>query len=197
MNKKGIIFFIEGDTEIEFYKKMIQYLHDKKGRFSIDKILYENIKGITNYKSKINRIFNKRTVKDYPNFNFTVFLCYDTDVFEYEQQPKINWREIEKELKSDGAEKVIHVKAQKSIEDWFLKDEKNIIKFLGLPIKTKSKGKNGQEKIKNIFNKANKVYIKGQKCEGLVDCLDMNVIMKEVPDELKAIYKILEINEED
>jgi len=126
MKKKGIIFFVEGDTEVEFYKKMIQYLHGKKGRFNIEKILTENIKGITNYKSKINRTFNKRTIVEYPNHEFTVFLCYDTDVFEYEQHPKIDWKEIEKDLKANGAVRVIHVEANKSIEDWFLKDEKNI-----------------------------------------------------------------------
>lgn len=59
MNKKGIVFFIEGETEIEFYRKMIQYLHNQLGKFSY-KIFYENIKGITNYKSKINRIFDKK-----------------------------------------------------------------------------------------------------------------------------------------
>ncbi len=31
MKKKGIIFFAEGDTEIEFYKKVIQHLHNKRG----------------------------------------------------------------------------------------------------------------------------------------------------------------------
>ena len=193
MKKKGIIFFVEGDTEVEFYKKMIQYLHGKKGRFNIEKILTENIKGITNYKSKINRIFNKRTIVEYPNHEFTVFLCYDTDVFEYEQHTKIDWKEIEKDLKANGAVRVIHVKANKSIEDWFLKDEKNIIKFLRLPNTTKVTGKSGQEKIKKLFKKANKAYIKGQKCEGFIECLDMKVILKSVPDELKIVYQILEI----
>ena len=168
MKKKGIIFFVEGDTEVEFYKKMIQYLHGKKGRFNIEKILTENIKGITNYKSKINRIFNKRTIVEYPNHEFTVFLCYDTDVFEYEQHPKIDWKEIEKDLKANGAVRVIHNT-------------------------TKVTGKSGQEKIKKLFKKANKAYIKGQKCEGFIECLDMKVILKSVPDELKIVYQILEI----
>lgn len=194
MKKKGIIFFIEGDTEIEFYKKMIRYLHKRKGRFNINKILYENIKGITNYKNKINRIFNKRTITEYPNHEFIVFLCYDTDVFEYEQHPKINWKEIEKDLKKNGAIKIIHVKAKKSIEDWFLKDKDNIIAFLKLPKGTKLKGKNGQEKIKNLFKKANRTYIKGQKCEGFIESLDMEVILQVVPNELKTLYKILEID---
>ena len=117
MRKKGVIFFVEGDTEIEFYKKLVKYLHDKIGKFKIDKILFENIKGITNYKNKIIRIFSKRTVIEYPNYDFFVFLCYDTDVFEFEKHPKINWSEIELLLKKNGASRVEKIKAQKSIED--------------------------------------------------------------------------------
>lgn len=196
MKKKGIIFFVEGDTDEAFYRKMIQYLHQKKGRFVIDKILYENIEGITNYKTRINRVFNKDTKKKCPDYDFIVFLCYDTDVFEYEQHPKIDWKEIEKDLRQNGAINVVHIKAKKSIEDWFLKDKDNVIKFLKLPNDTKVKGKNGQEQIKYLFKKANKVYIKGKRCKGFIEALDMNVILQNVPKELKTIYKILDVPEE-
>lgn len=192
MIKKGIVFFVEGDTEEEFYNKMINYIHSECGKFCFDKILYRNIKGITNYKNRINRIFNKNIIQNYKDYEFIVFLCYDTDVFEYEQHPKIEWKEIENDLRDKGAKEVIHIKAKKSIEDWFLKDKEGILKFLKLPKDTKIKGKNGQEKIKNLFKKANKTYIKGQKCEGFINSLDMKKIMKEVPNELKCIYNILE-----
>lgn len=129
----------------------------------------------------------------YPDYKFIVFLCYDTDVFEYQQHPQIDWKQIEKELKENGAIKVVHVRAHKSIEDWFLKDVKNIIKFLKLPQTTKLKGKTGQEKIENLFKKANKIYIKGQRCEGLIKCLDMSVIMKKVPNELRILYDTLQM----
>ena len=82
-----------------------------------------------------------------------MFLCYDTDVFEFEQHPKINWLEVEKILNKNGAKKVIQIKAKKSIEDWFLCDTESIIRFPKLPSNTKVNGRNGQEKIKNLFKK--------------------------------------------
>ena len=63
-----------------------------------------------------------------------------------------------------------------------------------LPKETKLKGKNGQEKIKSLFKKANRMYIKGQRCEGFIENLNMEVILKEVPDELKTLYSILEVD---
>lgn len=191
MRKKGVIFFVEGDTEIEFYRKLVKHIHDKIGKFNVDKILFENIKGITNYKNKIIRIFSKRTITEYPNYDFFVFLCYDTDVFEFEQHPKINWHEVEKILNKNGAKKVIQIKAKKSIEDWFLCDTESIIRFLKLPSNTKVNGRNGQEKIKNLFKKANKLYIKGQKCEGLIECLNIEKILEKLSNELEKVYEIL------
>lgn len=190
MKKEGVVFFIEGDTEVEFYKELVKYLRSKKGRLN-KKILYKNIQGITNYKNRINRIFNKDIIVKHPDRQFIVFLCYDTDVFEYAQHPKIDWKQIEKELRVNGANKVVHIKAKKSIEDWFLKDEQGVKKFLKLPQKTKLNGKNGQEQIEDLFKKANRVYIKGQKCEGFVKKLDIEKIVNEISDELKDIYKVL------
>lgn len=193
MTRNGVVFFVEGETEVEFYKKLIKYLHDKYGNFKVDKVQVENLKGIGNYKNRVMRIFDKRILQKYSGYSFVVVLCYDTDVFEYEECPKINWKEIELELKKSGAESVIHIKAKKSIEDWFLKDEANMRKFLNVSQKIKIKGQSGQEKIKDLFKKANKTYVKGQKCEGLIDVLDMEKILTDVPEELNKVYKILGI----
>lgn len=193
MEKNGIVFFVEGETEVEFYKKMISYLHSKYGKFEIEKIEVENLKGIGNYKNRAVRIFEKRILSKYPSYNFSIFLCYDTDVFEYEECPQIDWKSIEEELKKCGAKNVFHVKAKKSIEDWFLKDEDNIRNFLKLPKSTVSKGNNGQEKIKYLFRKANSTYIKGKKCEGFIECLNIEKILQEVPEELNKVYKVLKI----
>ena len=193
MIKNGVVFFVEGETEVEFYKKLIKYLHDKYGNFQVDKVQVENLKGIGNYKNRVIRIFDKRILQKYSGYTFVVVLCYDTDVFEYEECPQINWKEIELELKKSGAKTVIHVKAKKSIEDWFLEDEANLKKFLNISKNTKIKGQSGQEKIKDLFRKANKTYVKGQKCEGLIDALDMEKILTDIPEELNKVYKILGI----
>lgn len=196
MKENGIVFFVEGDTEVEFYKALISNIHKENGKFNVNKILYENIKGITNYKNKINRIFSGRIINKYPNMGFTVFLCYDTDVFDFSQHPKINWKEVEKSLKKYGAKEVIHIKAVKSIEDWFLMDKEGVLTYLKLPKDFKIKGKsNGQVLLKELFKKANRVYIKGQKCEGFISCLDMSVIEEGIKEEIKGIYTALGIKQ--
>lgn len=114
-------------------------------------------------------------------------------MFEFDQHPRIDWKEIESYLLANGVKEVYHIKAEKSIEDWFLKDEKNIVKFLKLPANTKVKGKSGQERIKALFRKANRTYIKGQEDKGFIDSLDMSVILKKVPKELEPVYKVLKV----
>ena len=40
--KKGIVFFVEGDTEVEFYKQLMSELHRRypQQRFSVDRIVF-------------------------------------------------------------------------------------------------------------------------------------------------------------
>lgn len=118
---KCLVLFVEGQTEVEFYKALIKYIRechvDKKLEH---KVIYRSIDGIGGYKKEVNRIFLKEVLPKVEGYQITVALCYDTDVFGYVQKPKINWKEVEKLLKDDGAHRVLHIKAEKSIEDWFL-----------------------------------------------------------------------------
>ena len=125
-------------------------------------------------------------------YQITVAVCYDTDVFGYVQRPKINWKEVEKLLIDDGAHKVIHIKAEKSIEDWFLIDKEGIKRFLKLSPDIEPQGSNGYEKLKYLFKKANKIYAKkGREVNGLVQALDIGLISREVMKGLELLYKEL------
>jgi hypothetical protein len=194
---KGIVIFIEGETEVEFYKKLLQSIrplcNDKK--FNLSKIVIRNLKGIGNYKNRAYRVFSKDIVPKNPDVLFNVFFCYDTDVFEFSQKPPVKWREVEKILIENGAAKVIHIKAKKSIEDWFLIDHKGICKYLGLSVsKASSSGVNGVKKMENLFKKANKVYIKGGKTTDFLDSLDIKKIMGKICCEIKPLCKELGAN---
>mgnify|MGYP000989371681 CR=1 FL=1 len=138
---KGIAIFIEGETEIEFYKKLLKNIRplcdDRK--FNVSKVVTRNLKGIGNYKNRAYRVFTKDIVPK-------IFLCYDTDVFEFSQKPPVKWKDVEKLLLDNGAKKVIHIKAKKSIEDWFLKDFSGLCKYLRLPNSTTISGSNGVKK---------------------------------------------------
>lgn len=124
-----------------------------------------------------------------------VALCYDTDVFGYVQKPKMNWGNIEKMLLQDGAERVIHIRAEKSIEDWFLLDMEGVKRFLKLKPDVQTNGVNGYEKLKSLFKKANKIYTKGQEVNGFVEALDIGLISKKVSNGLELLYRELEAQE--
>lgn len=192
---KCLVLFIEGDTEIEFYKKLISVIRENHSAGQLDsKIIYKNVKGIGGYKKEVTRIFKKDILVKYKNYTFVVALCRDTDVFEFAQKPKIKWNEVEKQLKADGAKRVIHVQAVKAIEDWFLYDLNGVCKYLNIPL-TQPSGKNGYEKLGYLFKKANKTYIKGRMTKGFVESLDMGKIVKCIWAELSPICKTLGVKQ--
>ncbi|MDD2496793.1 MAG: hypothetical protein PHT78_00590 [Desulfitobacteriaceae bacterium] len=192
---KGVVIFVEGDTEEEFFAKMLDIIHDlcDGGRFPLAKVVVRNLKGFGKYKSKAQRVFTNEILSRNKGVTFTVILCHDTDVFDFSPKPPVNWTEVKKILRENGAAKVIQVKAKRSIEDWFLKDMSGLCKYLGLPNGTKCSGENGQKKLGNLFRKANRVYIKGNKVVGLVDALNVRKIMTVICDDIKPLCKALGI----
>lgn len=120
MHKAGIVIFVEGDTEVEFYKCLIGYLSQKYPVINDYKVYYRNVHGIGNFKGKSVRLFKNQIHRKDPDMNYSAILCYDTDVFEeYTSKPPLSWPEVESELKKAGVKEVFHLKAKKSIEDWF------------------------------------------------------------------------------
>jgi hypothetical protein len=90
-----------------------------------------------------------------------------------------------------GARKVIQVKARKSIEDWLLYDVEGICRWLRIQVPSKIIGKNGYDKIKNIFKKGNKIYIKGRRVSGLLERLDVSKILENANSELEPLISVL------
>ncbi len=85
---KLVVIFIEGDTEVDFYKKLVSYFREKRGGRLNCCIEVKNVKGVGNYQSKVCRIFEKMILPQYPGFEYHVFLCYDTDAFEFSRKCK-------------------------------------------------------------------------------------------------------------
>ena len=193
---KCLVLFVEGKTEVEFYKELIRYIRECTASGKLKhKIICRSVNGIGGFKKEVNRIFLKEILPKLDGYSVVVALCYDTDVFGYVQKPKINWDNIEKMLLQDGAERVIHIKAEKSIEDWFLLDMEGVKKFLKLKPDVQPSGVNGYEKLKSLFKKANKIYTKGQEVSGFVQVLDIGLISKKVSKGLGLLYRELEAQE--
>ena len=103
---KCLVLFVEGDTEVEFYKQVVanaRKLHPA-GRFDTN-IEYRNVGGVGGFKSIALRKFTKEIKTKFDDdCEFTIVLCSDTDVFDFASKPPIKWGEIKKELKANGAE---------------------------------------------------------------------------------------------
>ncbi len=190
---KCIVIIAEGETEVEFYKKMISYFRNKNSIVRFNSCIeYLNVNGIGGFKNNALRKFIKEVVPKYgKNCEYIVFLCSDTDVFEFSIRPPINWEVVISEFKKNGANEVFQIEADKSIEDWFLIDLEGIIKYLRLKKNTKPTGKNGYEKLKSLFKLANRMYYKGAKCEGLIDHLDIGKIYEKKLNKLKPLFEKL------
>ena len=190
-----LVLFVEGDTEIEFYKRVIAHARQKKsdGRLDIKSEL-KNVNGVGGFKNIALRKFLKEVKPKYgDSCRFSVVLCRDTDVFEMASKPPVDWKEVEDAFRENGVQKVIHIKAKRSIEDWFLHDLAGILAFLRLPGKTKVSGANGCEKLKKLFKQANKVYYKGIRSNGMIEQLDIDKIVQSIQKELEPLYRELGI----
>lgn len=192
---KCLVLFVEGDTEVEFYKHVISNARQKRanGTFDIN-IEYKNVRGVGGFKNIALRKFIKEIKPKYGDkCEFSVALCRDTDVFELSPRPPIKFDEVELAFNESGVQKVIHIEAKDSIEDWFLLDINGILSFLRLSKKTKASGKNGYDKLKKLFKQANKMYYKGMKSNGMIEQLNIDKIVQNIYTELKPLYKELGI----
>lgn len=179
--KKCIVIYTEGETECEFYDKLLYELKTiyKIDRFDVDKIIKQCLKGITKFDKKLLKKFEYDIKTKYSEYEIIVFLCYDTDVFDFNAKPPVNWDDVDAKLKRLGAKEVYHIKAEKCIEDIFLIDTIGICKYLNIPQVKKVNGQNGVEKMKNLFMRGNRIYQKGFSCEGFINSLDISLILKE------------------
>lgn len=192
---KCLVLFVEGETEVEFYKQIISNARTMLagGMFNIS-IECKCVKGIGGFKNIVLRKFVKEIKTKYINHEITVALCRDTDVFELAPRPPIKWEEVQQDLLNAGASKIIHIEAKHSIEDWFLYDIEGIKSFLRLPKKTNVSGKNGYEKLKQLYKQSNKIYYKGMKSNGMITKLNMEKIVDSVKEQLHPLYNELGID---
>ena len=203
--KHIIILMVEGETEVEFYSSVLKTLRAQKPsiatEFHIEKPL--NLKGIGNFQRSAIAQFDflkiklakKSTLKDF-QLKYHLFLCIDTDVFYYEKNPPLDQTALKKELLEDGADSVDFVKAEQSIEDWFLSDLAGILSYLNLkkPSPAYKKEKKGADKLNKLFNQVGKSYIKGSKTDGLVEKLDVKGIILRFQSQFQPLLELLDIS---
>lgn len=193
--EKVVIIFIEGETEIEFYKRLVGTMRGYCGGRLSCSVEPVNAAGIGQYKNKVLRIFEKRIKGKYPNGEFYVALCYDQDIFEIGRNPPVDWQEVKKAFLNSGAKEVHLIKAVRSIEDWFLCDAEGIIlQYLRLPANTRLPSGSGYQRIKELFKRAGRVYIKGKSNGNFVQALDIEKILIDNCRDISPLCKLLGVD---
>lgn len=176
MDKEIVVLFVEGPTEIEFYKAVRNHAHSVLSNPFTCSVKSFDMSGIGNYKNEVLRKFVNYKQKA-PNAKYKCFLCIDTDVFEHSKRPPINKQLLKKELLTAGADSVTFINAKHSIEDWFLADYEGVLNYLNLPKSQKRPNGKGLDVLKQLFKMARKVYVKGHRTDGFIDKLNIPIIM--------------------
>lgn len=193
MAEKIIALFVEGPTEIEFYKAVVKYVHDTMQIQFDCSFEWIDMHGIGNYKKDALRKF-KHTQKKHSEKDIYAVLCIDTDVFDLAKKPPIDKKAVKNSLLEAGAKEVHYIEAKRSIEDWFLTDFDGVISYLKLPKETKKPAGVGQNVLKSLFRSAKRVYIKGGKTEGFIKKLDIPKIMSTHCKALKPLCKLIGVD---
>ena len=177
--KKCVIIFTEGETEEVFYNRLLNEIKIKTStsKFYIDKLEKICLKGISKFDKKLINIYKNDLSKKYHNYEIVVFLCYDSDVFDFSTKPPVDWNYIEKNLYELGASKVYHIKAKTCIEDLFLIDINGICDFLKIDVPRNVRGRNAVEKLNYLFYKGKRIYQKGYSTKGFIESLDISLIL--------------------
>ncbi|WP_316746461.1 hypothetical protein [Pedobacter gandavensis] len=186
------VLFVEGETEKEFYTALLQYYKAQSGSKMVSfKII--NVKGIGKFESKMilklqNDIFNTNSPKD-----VKVAGCYDTDVFDFAKRPPVNWEKVRTRLTELKIHSFVEVRASRMLEDWFLADLPGICKFLKIKAVKRAEGKDGNDKLKKLFKKGNKLYIKGTPTIKFIPSLNLETIRSHAASELIPLEKLLNV----
>jgi len=188
MTDKIIVIFVEGQTEIKFYKHICKQIQ-KDNKTQI-KLIVKNLKGVGNYGKKAFSIIKNDILPKNKKANIIVFCAYDTDVFEFQSKPAIDWQKVKKDIRSLKIEDIYEIKVIRSIEDWFLLDLEGLCRYLRLKNVPKSiKGKSGYDKMKILFKQKQRIYQKGTSTSDFVEKLDYVKLLKLLEQEFKEFVE--------
>ena len=186
----SVVMVYEGATESVFYPLVIQeikkQMHFERLPFQL---FHVNVEGIGNFKTKLLAKLKNEVIPKCQR-KIVVVLCYDTDVFEFNPHPPVNWKKLEENILSLGVMKVIHISAKHSIEDFFLKDLDGLCSYLGIKVPSKLPGDTGLNKIENLFKKGNRIYMKGHEVKDFIQYLDISKIVELNHEELQGLYDL-------
>ena len=192
-----VVIFVEGDTDVVFFDRLVKY-YRSVSTTPIHSCSIENMKGVSRYASS--KFKGKLDADILPKAErkgrklYGVCCSYDTDVFEDDEAPIVDWNKVKKTILRLGIEEFCTVEVQSSIEDWLLDDIEGLCAFLKQNEAPKSlKGANGYDKMMSLFKRSGKIYAKGISVEDFIDQLDMPKIRCKRQSALAELERILNV----
>lgn len=190
-----VVIFVEGDTDEIFFGRLIAYYRQVSST-PIHSCEIQNVKGVSRYASS--KFVGKLDAEIIPKSErkgmkvYGVCCSYDTDVFEDEESPAVDWQKLRKSIKRLGVEEFCTIEVKSAIEDWLLDDLEGLCAFLkqkDVPVSLK--GANGYAKLLNLFKRSGKIYAKGISIESFIDSLSMKKIRAKRKAALSELERIL------
>ena len=185
------LVFVEGDTEILFYKR----IREKYFENARCKII--NLEG--NW-SIIQKVLDKTTahLNAHPETEFIVCICIDKD--SRSSKAPIDMQLIEEELKNYPNIKSENIRlflAVQDIESWFFHDIEGIYSFLKFPTsrlkirKFSTVEKLNHQDLSKLFKEAKTDYRKGYASENFINNINLEIIRKKskVLDDFCAVME--------
>jgi hypothetical protein len=175
--KEVALFFVEGDTEEEFYSKLF------RGYLAGTPKSVMNLKGIYNIHRKVLGK-TEAFLHSHKDKVIRVYCCIDRESRDHNppldiETLRVSFREIRGFKRVLSADAII---ATQMLESWFFHDIEGIYKFLRVTRKDRNPSKfTPPEKfthfhLAKLFERYDKTYIKGHKCSNFISNLDIEKI---------------------
>lgn len=192
-----VVIFVEGDTDEIFFGRLVAY-YRKISTTPIHSCEIQNLRGVSRYaSSKFAGKLESEIIPKTEKKNFKVYgVCcsYDTDVFEDDELPIVNWNKLKKSILKLGIEEFCMVEVNSAIEDWLLDDLEGLCTYLKLKDVPKSlKGGNGYAKLLGLFKRSGKFYTKGISVTDFIDQLSIERIRNKRQTALADLERILNV----
>lgn len=192
-----VVIFVEGETDEVFFNRLLSY-YNKTSITPLFSYEIQNLRGVSRYASS--KFVGKLEAEIIPKCHrkgmkvYGVCCSYDTDVFDTDESPIINWQRLKKSILRLGVEEFCRIEVEYAIEDWLLDDIEGLCRYLKMKNGPKSmKGVTGYAKILNLFKQSGKVYVKGISVESFIDLLDIRKIRNKRKSALSELERILNV----
>lgn len=193
MSEKAFINICRRDTDKIFFDLLVTFLfkNAKKRKWNKENLKIITLEGICNADGIIDSTLFDLDNKE--KYSDTVVLIYDTDAFEYQKKPPISLERVGR-IASNNNCSFLSIPIEHNVEDMIVFSLKEILNFLKLPIDYRvPSGLSGLTLLKLLFKEAGKYYIKGNKSESLLRCLDYSSICKKYCKVLRPLCDYFEL----